>query len=253
MQHEKPHWFVTGYERFLRAAIRHRGVVLLLGFAFLILSVQLYARFGQGVELFPEVEPRNATVQVKFPQGTSIERTDEVLRTVEQKLAAYPDIEFSLTTIGGQNAMSFGGGGAAASHQGNDSSSLWRPRMRQTNSLAVIDSIRTAIGTVPGAEIKVEREEEGPPTGAPVSIELSGDDFELLEQFAVRHHPRHRDGAGTGRSGERSGKGAAGDPVPGGSDPRGAAGSRYGHDRPIPAHGHLRHGKQQVPGRRGRI
>ena len=49
---------------------------------------------------------------------------------------------------------------------------------RQTNSLALIDAIREAVGTVPGAEIKVEREEEGPPTGAPVSIELSGDDFE---------------------------------------------------------------------------
>ncbi len=79
--HEKPHRFVAGYERFLRAALRHRAPVLLLGFAFLILSVQVYARFGQGIELFPEVEPRNATVQVKFPQGTSIERTDAVLRT----------------------------------------------------------------------------------------------------------------------------------------------------------------------------
>ena len=64
--------------------------VLLLGFAFLILSVQLYARFGKGVELFPDVEPRNATVQVKFPQGTSIERTDAVLRDIEQKLVELP-------------------------------------------------------------------------------------------------------------------------------------------------------------------
>jgi multidrug efflux pump len=40
------------------------------------------------------------------------------------------------------------------------------------------------VGVIPGAEVKVQREEEGPPTGAPVSIELSGDDFDLLEQFA---------------------------------------------------------------------
>lgn len=181
--HEKPHWFTAGYERFLRAAIRHRAGVLALGFAFLILSVQLYARFGKGIELFPDVEPRNATVQVKFPQGTSIERTDAVLRTVERKLADYPDIKFFLTTIGAQSAMAFGGG-VAASHEGSVYVEFVEAAKRQTNSLALIDSIREAVGTVPGAEIKVAREEEGPPTGAPVSIELSGDDFALLEEFA---------------------------------------------------------------------
>jgi CzcA family heavy metal efflux pump len=182
--HEKPHWFVAGYERFLRAAIRHRGPVLLLGFAFLILSVQLYARFGKGVELFPDVEPRNATVQVKFPQGTSIERTDAVLRGVEQKLVGYPDIKFTLTTVGAPSSMSFGGE-VAATHEGRVYVEFVEAAERQTNSLVLIDTIREAVGTVPGAEIKVEREEEGPPTGAPVSIELSGDDFELLEQFAA--------------------------------------------------------------------
>lgn len=177
------HWFVAGYERLLRAALRHRVPVLLLGFAFLVLSVQVYARWGRGVELFPDVEPRNATVQIKFPQGTSIERTDAALRAVEEKLPAHPDIKFYLTTVGAQNAMSFGGG-VAATHQGSIYIEFVDAADRQTNSLVLIDAIRQDAGVVPGAELTVEREEEGPPTGAPVSIELSGDDFELLEQFA---------------------------------------------------------------------
>ena len=180
---EKVHWFVANYERLLRAALRHRVPVLLLGFAFLILSVQAYARWGRGIELFPDVEPRNATVQIKFPQGTSIERTDAALRAIEEKLPAYPDIKFYLTTIGAQSAMSFGGG-VAATHQGTIYVEFVDAADRQTNSLALIDAIRKDAGVVPGAELTVEREEEGPPTGAPVSIELSGDDFELLEQFA---------------------------------------------------------------------
>jgi len=107
---EKPHAFVAGYERVLRAALRHRIPVLLLGFTFLILTVQIYARWGKGIELFPEVDPRNATVSVKFPQGTSIERTDEALRSIEETVSLYPDIKFTLTTIGAQSGMSFGGG-----------------------------------------------------------------------------------------------------------------------------------------------
>ena len=182
--HEKPHWFAAGYERLLRAALRHRVPVLLTGFAFLILSVQVYVRFGKGIELFPEVEPRNATVAVKFPQGTSIERTDEVLRAAEAKLGGHPDIKFYLTTVGGASAMAMGGG-TAATHEGSIYVEFVEAAERQTNSLTLIDAIRTDVGVVPGAEVTVAREEEGPPTGAPVSIEVSGDDFETLEEYAA--------------------------------------------------------------------
>ncbi len=181
---EHPHWFVAGYERLLRAALRHRAAVLLLGFAFLVLSVQVYGRFGKGVELFPDVEPRNATVAVKFPQGTSIERTDAVLRGIEQKLPGHPDIKFFLTTVGGAGQMSMGGG-TEATHQGSIYVEFVEAAERRTNSLELIDAIRREAGVVPGAELTVEREEEGPPTGAPVSIEISGDDFETLEQYAA--------------------------------------------------------------------
>ena len=181
---EKAHWFVAGYERLLRAALRHRVPVLLLGFAFLILSVQVYARYGKGVELFPDVEPRNATVSVKFPQGTSIERTDAVLRGLEQKLVAYPDVKFMLTTVGAASQMAMGGG-TEATHQGSLYVEFKEAAERQTNSLALLDAIRKDAGVVPGAEVTVAREEEGPPTGAPVSIEISGDDFEVLEEYAA--------------------------------------------------------------------
>ncbi|NCA83735.1 MAG: efflux RND transporter permease subunit, partial [Opitutae bacterium] len=181
---EKPHAFVAGYERVLRAALRHRVPVLLTGFAFLILTVQIYARFGKGVELFPDVDPRNATVSLKFPQGTSIERTDAAARAVEEKLVGYPDVKFFLTTIGAQSGMSMGGG-PASTHQGSLYVEFVEAAERRTNSLRLIDAIRSDIGVVPGAEVTVAREEEGPPTGAPVSIEISGDDFERLEQYAT--------------------------------------------------------------------
>ncbi|MBU1910029.1 MAG: efflux RND transporter permease subunit, partial [Verrucomicrobia bacterium] len=182
-RHEKPHPFVRGYERLLRAALRHRFPVLLLGFAFLVLSIQVYGRFGRGIELFPDVEPRNCKVDLKFPQGTSIERTDAVLRDVEQKLVKYPDIKFYLTTVGGSGDMFFGGG-AGETHRGSIHVEFVKAGERKTNSLALVDAIRADVGVIPGAELKVEREEEGPPTGAPISIEISGDDFDTLETYA---------------------------------------------------------------------
>jgi len=43
-----------------------------------------------------------------------------------------------------------------------------------------LDQIRDAVKGIPGAQIIVEQEEGGPPTGKPISIEISGDKFDDL-------------------------------------------------------------------------
>jgi len=50
--------------------------------------------------------------------------------------------------------------------------------------MELVDRIRRDVGAIPGAEVGVEREEEGPPTGEPVTIELSGADFETLSRLS---------------------------------------------------------------------
>ena len=180
---EKEHPFIEGYERILRGALKHRVVVLLIGFAFLILSFLVYGFFGKGVELFPDVEPRNATVQVKFPQGTSIERTDNAMKQIEKKLKKYNDIEFYLTTVG-SGGMGVLGGGSSGTHIGNIFIEFVDMHDREDNSFDLIRKMREDIGTMAGAELKVEKQEEGPPTGAPISIELSGDDFDTLNELS---------------------------------------------------------------------
>jgi multidrug efflux pump len=152
-----------------------------------VLTVQVYARFGKGVELFPEVDPPNAMVDIRFPQGTSIERTDAALRSIEENLARHPDVKFFLTSVGGQSSGMFFGG-TSASHQGSIHVEFKDAVDRLTNSLLVVDAIRNDVGVIPGAEVKVEKAEEGPPTGAPVAIEISGDDFDVLEQIAADIH-----------------------------------------------------------------
>ena len=177
------HPFIRAYEKFLSGALDHRAAVTALSLMFLALTILAYAHFGKGVELFPETEPRNATVKVKFPQGTSLERTDAVLREIERKIAAYKDVEFYLTTVGevGGFTLSLGGAGT---HVGNLHAEFVDYHDRTTNTLKLIEAMRSDIGLIAGAEITVEREEEGPPTGPPVSIEVSGRDFDVLSELA---------------------------------------------------------------------
>ena len=179
----RSHWFPDGYERMLRGALHHRLAVIILAVLGLVLTVEVYLAWGSGKELFPEVDPRYGVVNVKFPQGTAIEKTDSVLAGIEPLLHKYDDIEFFLTTVG-----QGGGGGllgvGAGTHLGNIHVEFVDMADRQGSSMDLIGALRDEIGTIPGAEITVKREEEGPPTGEPVSIELAGDDFAELSRLS---------------------------------------------------------------------
>jgi len=176
---QKTHWFIGGYDRLLRLALCNRAGILVLGFMFLIFSFELYAHFDLGFELFPEVEPRNAQISVQFPQGTAIEHTDAALKELEALLPQYGDIKFYLATAGEAG----GGGlaqGSALSHAGKIHVEFLPFDQRKENTLKIISSMRNAMPRFAGAEITVEQQEEGPPTGSPISIELSGERFEEL-------------------------------------------------------------------------
>lgn len=173
------------YTHVLRGAHHHRIAVIVTSVLFLIASFQFYAHFGKGRELFPDVDPRNAAIKVQFPQGTAIERTDAVIRQIEALLPDYEDIIFYLSTVGqaSGNGMSQG---SKATSVGQIHVEFRKFEDRQRPSTELINAIRARLPLIPGAEITIKKQEEGPPTGAPVSIEISGDDFDALADLSGR-------------------------------------------------------------------
>lgn len=179
------HPFVRGYERFLRTTLRHRLAILLLGFMFLFFSFEMYAHMDLGAELFPEVPPRNAQINVTYPQGTSIEKTDETLKRIETLLPKYKDIKFYLSKAGQAGGGGFSMGGGTDSHAGNIHVEFRPAEEREGNTMDIVYDLRNTIPDFAGAEITVEIQEEGPPTGSPVSIELAGEDFDELSRLSA--------------------------------------------------------------------
>jgi multidrug efflux pump subunit AcrB len=47
-----------------------------------------------------------------------------------------------------------------------------------------MEEIRERVKNIPGAKITIAEQEEGPPTGAPINIEIAGDDFMILGGIA---------------------------------------------------------------------
>ncbi len=174
------------YRRLLEKALRRRLRVVSGALAFLVAIVIAYGVLGKGVELFPDTEPNNAFVEVKAPEGANIETTNALALLVEEAAMREPDLRYVIGEVGVSMGDDFGGGGEGQSHQAKISLGFRDRDERGENSNAVLERLRAALAPITGAQIKVEKQKEGPPTGPPVNVEISGEDTATLGVLAER-------------------------------------------------------------------
>jgi CzcA family heavy metal efflux pump len=177
--------FVALYRSTLRWALGHRGLVLAAAHLSLFAVIGLYGAFGTGVEFFPDIDPKKVFVDFELPSGSRLEQTDSYLGEVEKGLGAYPDILTYVAQSGvGTSDFDFGTGSAGPANKGRISIDMVDREYRQRRTPLTITDIRSSLTDVAGAKVTVEKMEEGPPTGKPVTIEISGEDFRTLGELA---------------------------------------------------------------------
>lgn len=179
---KRDHWFLRGYRRILHLGLMNTGMTLFLAVSLLVGMVILYGKIGQGTEFFPEGDPERAFISVRAPQGTNIRETDRIVREIEERIQPYtPWIKDVITNVGSASAGFDLVATAGGPHLANVTLVFPDFVIRERPSAEIITEIRQAVADIPGAEIKVEREQEGPPTGAPVTVRIIGEDFKQLE------------------------------------------------------------------------
>ena len=179
-------WLENFYERQLRHALTGKmPLVYFFGTSLLLVfSIIFYVIRQPSVVFFPDTDPSTIYVTTELPLGTAIERTDEVSREVEniisKTLDPYKHILKSVTTNVGN-----GKGGlfenTSSPNKSLTSVSFVEYEYRDgINTSKIMKEISEALHGFVGAKIYVEKEEEGPPVGAPINIEISGDEFDQL-------------------------------------------------------------------------
>nr|MCH9681447.1 efflux RND transporter permease subunit [Deltaproteobacteria bacterium] len=182
------------YQRMLRWSIRHRYVSAALGLASLVVTIAIYSQANHGTEFFPETEPNRATIDVRAPDGTDIDATDAIVREIEAVLAAEVNVDVFVAETG----ISGGGDPMTAARPApnlaritvdflpDEGGAQPGEALRVEPTSATVDRIRQAVSRIPGAEIAVEKERMGPPVGAPIAVEVSGDDFHEVGALAAQ-------------------------------------------------------------------
>ncbi|MDE0023498.1 MAG: efflux RND transporter permease subunit [Spirochaetaceae bacterium] len=170
-------WIVRHYEAVLRWALRRRAAVMALAVAALVGSGALYSQSELGREFFPEdIPPSLVQVNVETPLGTRVQQTDELVRAVEEQLAALPgkaDVESVVATVGG-----------SGTHLASVTVSFVPYEQRAADVFGTIEEVRAIAGDgLAGAAITVEQPAMGPPTGQALNIEIVGADPSVLKRL----------------------------------------------------------------------
>ncbi|MDH3253128.1 MAG: efflux RND transporter permease subunit, partial [Ignavibacteria bacterium] len=181
-------WAQHIYVRTLRGTLARKGRTIFGSFALLVVVILLFGVFNKGVEFFPNTQPNLVNVTIEAPVGTSLEVTNGIAGTIEQHLRNIPgkqDMEFVVSNIGtSDNPFDFGGQGT--SNKGSIAINFFEKAERRQSSFITLEEVRDTVQGIPGGVIKATKQQMGPPVGAPVSIEISGEDYDQLAALSAR-------------------------------------------------------------------
>ncbi len=176
----------TGYRKLLNWCIyRRRTTVLIM---LMLFGVTLVFGIMNGMEMMPSVEMGTFSIEASTPQGTKAERNFEIAEQIQSETAYITEIKNIYVTVSGgqtgvRSLITGGGGGGSAVRITVDVGS----KSERDRSVAEIaDEVRGKLeGKIPGAELSVRASEMSMPVGMPVSIQISGDDFSVLEDITT--------------------------------------------------------------------
>ncbi|MBU2493566.1 MAG: efflux RND transporter permease subunit [Bacteroidetes bacterium] len=151
----------------------------------LIIIIDIYAEFGHGVEFFPSTDPERIYINVESPTGTNVEMSNKIAQQIEKRLDTFldADVKEYVANVGSSNNP-FSGGQGGSPNVSTITVQFIDYNDRAQASTKTADQIRNVLLDIAGAEIEVKKEDNGPPVGAAINIEVIGDDFNTLGAIA---------------------------------------------------------------------
>ncbi len=176
------------YENFLSWILtKRRPYYLLYGITgTFFITFFLMGAFAPKVVFFPDMEPNAVYTMIKLPVGTDVKVTDSITQLVEHRIDKVFEndrdiVESVVANVAksvSESNFDFGGVTPQLGKVTVNFVEFAQRHGKNTNDF--MDSIRNAVKDIRGAEITVSKPQGGPPTGKPINIEVTSDDFEEL-------------------------------------------------------------------------
>jgi len=165
-------------------------IIGMLFFSFMLLGI-----FPRKVLFFPDNIPNQVITYIEYPQGTDIAKTNKATLFVEKQvieiLNKYVDPKtnknylaesiVSQVGVGAGNPNVDAGSASETPYKGKVTVNFSEYKFRNgVNTTEVLDEIRAKVKGVAGATVTVEKDANGPPAGYPISVQLTGTDYQEM-------------------------------------------------------------------------
>jgi multidrug efflux pump len=176
-----------------RAWLALATIIGMLFFSFMLLGI-----FPRKVLFFPDNIPNQVITYIEYPQGTDISKTNKATEFVEKQVIAVlskyvvpktkenylAESIVSQVGVGAGNPNVDAGSASETPFKGKVTVNFSEFKFREgINTSDVLEEIRGKVKGIAGATVTVEKDANGPPAGYPISIQLSGIDYdEMLKE-----------------------------------------------------------------------
>ena len=178
---------IDKYEASLVWALNHRILTIVVSTVVLFSSFGSCIVFNPGTEFFPEdIPPRDIYIQVETPIGSDVKFTKNIIDEVSERVQNLPnivDVNSILATSGAViSGDPSGGGSGNVSNKGTVALNFVDFQEREGDVFEAMEFLRNHMTEhIVGAKVTVEQPPNGPPTGAPINLEIEGSDMEQLK------------------------------------------------------------------------
>ena len=167
------------YLPFLRWAMGHRGLVLIVAAGFFLITLLLIPKLG--IELIPQLSQGEFSIEFRLPPGTPLEKTDQTIAAIQRSVNEIDNVKMTFAVTGSGNRFD-----TNPEHGGENWGELnvvMVPGSSRMNEEQAMAEIRGNLEISPGLQYKFYR-----PTlftfKTPIEIEIAGYDLKKLKRVS---------------------------------------------------------------------
>jgi multidrug efflux pump subunit AcrB len=175
--------FIEGpYRKSLRFALRNKAVTLTI--AILVFLISLYMFQYVGLSFFPKAEKPQFLIQINLPDGTNLDKSNEVAMYVESVLDTIPLVTDYTTNVGHGNPRIYYNVFEKNYLKSFAEIFVQLDHYETQEFDRLIASLRGFFADYPGARINIREFEQGHPIEAPVMVYITGENLDVLESIS---------------------------------------------------------------------
>ncbi len=180
------------YASFVKYALSgYRPIFFFLGvIGMFMLTMVIFQVKPPPTVFFPESQPNYVNVFIETPLGTDIEKTNEITKKLEARIAPVIAkdsiiVEAVLAQVGEKTSDPNEGPQSGSSpHKARITVSFHEYEKRvflsDVSTSEIMQNIKEAVDDFPEAQVSIAKDNMGPPAGKPINVEVKGEDYLTL-------------------------------------------------------------------------